>query len=181
MNEQRKYERMWEEPVYRSGDGGLGRIEEFMHVADVQKGQTIVDFGCGEGRTLRPLLNVGANVVLVDIADNCLAEDIPRKSFIRHDMSERLPLVADTGFCVDMMEHVPTQQVDDVLINIFDVVKDCYFVVSTTPDACGRLIGEVLHLTVQPFMWWKRKFAMHGTVKMLNKTNVGFTVFVSAT
>lgn len=181
MNEQQKYERMWEEPIYRSGDGGLQHIDEFVRVADVQAGQTIVDFGCGEGRTLQPLAALGARVILIDIADNCLAEDVPRNGFFRHDMSSNLHLQADTGFCVDMMEHVPTQQVDDVLLNIFDVVRDCYFMVSTTPDACGQLIGEVLHLTVRPFQWWKPKLATHGTVKLLNKTNTGFTVFVSAT
>jgi hypothetical protein len=29
-----------------------------------------------------------------------------------------------------------------------------YFSVSLRPDGCGRLIGQPLHLTVEPLAWW---------------------------
>ena len=122
---------------------------------------------------------VGAKVILIDLADNCLAENVPRNGFLRHDLSEPLHLQADAGFCVDMMEHIPTHQVNDVLTNIFNVVNRCYFNVDSRPDSFGKTIGETLHLTVQPWEWWADKFAKFGEVKLLKKNGNFFRVFVN--
>lgn len=178
MNEREKYELMWKEPLYRSGNGGLQHIEEFKRIANIQPGNVVVDFGCGEGKTLRPLTDAGAQVILIDIADNCLADDALQKSFLRHDLSKPLHLQADIGFCVDTMEHFPPVQIDDVFTNIFSIVNSCFFMVSTTNDKAGKLIGEMLHLTVEPYSWWKEKLSAHGEISLLNKNQNFFTVFV---
>lgn len=181
MNEKDKYELCWEDPMYRSGNGGLPYISEFVQLAEIKAGERVVDFGCGEGRTLVPLKERGVQVILVDIANNCLAENIPRNSFLCHDLSQPLHLQADVGFCVDVMEHIPTYLVSDVLKNIFGVVKRCYFVVATKPDTFGEKIGETLHLTVQPYNWWKVEFSKFGEVTLLNSNPNNFRAMVNET
>ena len=170
---------MWQEPAYRSGAGGVPAVKAFAHAANIQPEEHIVEFGCGQGKAYKHLKKFAAKVTLVDIADNSLDDDIPREIFIRHDLSEPLDLQADVGFCIDTMEHFPTHQIDSVLANIFSTTKRCYFLVSTHPDGCGKLIGETLHLTVKPFTWWKQKFSQYGAVTLLTKNTTGFTVIVA--
>jgi hypothetical protein len=53
------------------------------------------------------------------------------------------------------MEHVPPEEVDAVLANIVTSARKVFFCISTVPDRMGALIGEDLHLTVQPPAWWR--------------------------
>lgn len=179
MNEREKYERIWEEPLYRSGVGGVNYLTEFLDRVDVEN-SVVVDFGCGEGKTFAPLKDAGAQVILIDIADNCLPDNNFEKAFLRHDLSEPLSLSADYGYCVDMMEHLPTHQVGDVIDNIFTVVNKCYFMISLVPDKCGELIGETLHLTVEPADWWQGAFTSRGkTVDLVSQSTGQIRIFVT--
>ncbi len=116
----------------------------------------------------------------MDFAYNCLDQkatdackicsEFPEKGkmirFVEHDISEKIELRSDYGMCCDVMEHIPTDQVDAVLENILENSKHVFFQISTVDDAFGNHpdIDEPLHLTVRNYQWWLKKFVQHGVI-----------------
>jgi hypothetical protein len=122
-----------------------------------------IDFGCGTGRgALMLALFGGMRVKMLDFAANCLDAEVAeacktqptRLSFAEHDLTQPSPHTAAYGYCCDVMEHIPPEDVRKVLFNILASAQHVFFGISTVPDHLGSLIGETLHLTVQPMAWW---------------------------
>jgi 2-polyprenyl-3-methyl-5-hydroxy-6-metoxy-1,4-benzoquinol methylase len=168
-SEQTKYERMWQHAQYRQVAPGESAASHFLSVARPRHDGRVIDFGCGTGRgALMIALVGGLHVDMVDFAMNCLDKDIQDMlstqahalKFWQADLAKALPpdLVAEFGFCTDVMEHIPEAEVDAALRNILQHAQHVYFQISTTDDACGALIGEKLHLSVHDGAWWLKKF-----------------------
>jgi len=51
-----------------------------------------------------------------------------------------------------------TTQLDQVIDNILKAARHVFFSISMTPDSCGDLIGEELHLSLHPHGWWLKQF-----------------------
>lgn len=171
--EQAKYERMWKRSEYRNVAPGEDAAQLFIAHANPPPGATVVDYGCGTGRgALVVAMFTRAKVVMVDFASNCLDDDVrgaiqhnpDRLSFIQHDLNKPLEIMSEYGFCTDVMEHLPPEEVDGVLKNILAQSKHCFLQISTTDDVMGSLIGERLHLTVRPYSWWLEKLNSLGAV-----------------
>lgn len=172
MTEQQKYEEMWKHPEYRKVAPGEHAWMHFIQVARPRPGTTVIDFGCGTGRGAFMLALMGPKlkVAMVDFAENCLDDDVRQimeeqphaLSFTQADLSQEIPVTAEFGFCTDVLEHIPPEQVDAVLQNILKAAQHVYFQISCTDDSCGALIGEPLHLSVHPASWWLEKFQALG-------------------
>ena len=106
------------------------------------------------------------NVTMLDFTDNCLDEDIRNMldfqkdvmRFHQADLTQKIPHKATYGFCTDVMEHIPPEDVDKVLDNILMAAPHVFFSISTEEDNCGKLIGHPLHLTIRPYEWWLEQF-----------------------
>jgi hypothetical protein len=95
---------------------------------------------------------------MADFADNCTdkGNTLP---FVHFDLTKgNDTLKGDYGFCTDVMEHIPTEDVDNAIINIMASVPKCFFQICLTQEHFGSLIGQSLHLSVFPAEWWKKKF-----------------------
>jgi SAM-dependent methyltransferase len=173
MQEQAKYEEMWRHPQYRQIAPGEQIAQHFLGVAKPRGGSTIIDFGCGTGRgglVIAMLGQMGRDwgfkVKLLDFAENCLDDEVREAvqlnpgalEFHQVDLSKRVPFVEEYGYCTDVMEHIPPDDVDRVLQNILQAAQHVFFQISCVDDACGKLIGEPLHLSVHPPSWWLSKF-----------------------
>lgn len=173
LSEQEKYEAMWSRPEYRRCVPGAQVAEQFLRLAQPVSGSTVLDFGCGtgEGALMIAILSDAlyrqpVKVLMLDFARNCLDEDVRNAlvtqahalEFVQHDLTQPVPTTAPTGFCTDVMEHIPPEQVDLVLQNILHAAQHVFFQISCVDDSCGVLIGEKLHLSVHPPAWWKAKF-----------------------
>jgi hypothetical protein len=118
-------------------------------------------------------------LLLVDFASNCLDEDVQElvdKSvikFVEHDLTKPLDLRATYGFCTDVLEHIPTEDVDKVLNNCLNACQNVFFQIATEDDVMGALIGHPLHLTVKPYSWWLQKFAEKGCKVMWSQETSG--------
>lgn len=169
-DEQRKYEKMWKIDDYRAVAPGEQSVQIFLKQAKPKPGSTLIDFGCGTGRGGTALALFGKlNVTLMDFAENCLDEWVANACenqdslrFVQHDLNKISPVTAEYGYCTDVMEHIPPEEVDQVLANILLAAKNVFFMISTQPDRMGERIGEPLHLTVQPYEWWLKKFREQG-------------------
>lgn len=166
LTEQQKYQLMWARDEYRRVVPGAQIAPEFLNIARPKAGSTVIDFGCGtgEGALMIALLG-GIRVEMLDFAANCLDEDVRSAlttqahalSFRQHDLTQQVPLAAEHGFCTDVMEHIPPEQVDLVLTNILQAARHVFFQISCVDDSCGKLIGHALHLSVHEPAWWKKK------------------------
>jgi len=157
VQEQAKYEAMWAHDAYRVVAPGAWAVPKFLEVANPRKGQTVRDLGCGTGRGGAALADAGLKVTQYDFAVNCrdTGIDLP---FVQHDLTKAVPGdPTDYGYCTDVLEHIPTDDVPAVLRNVCTSARRVFLQISCVPDHMGGLIGEQLHLTVQPHDWWKEQ------------------------
>lgn len=159
MSEQAKYERLWgAHAQYRQIAPGEQLADHFLSLAKPLPHQVAYDFGCGTGRGAARIAK-RCRVIGFDFADNCLDESVKGAfEFRQHDLTRPVDLpVADFGYCTDVLEHIPPEDVRDVLKNIVLAARRVYLNISTVQDALGALIGETLHLTVKPMGWWREQ------------------------
>lgn len=164
-SEREIYEKVWSHAIYRKVAPGEVMAEIFLERVKPEKGSTVIDFGCGSGRGAQALQDAGLEVTGLDFANNCRDPGLTFK-FLECDLTGEIPVKAEYGFCTDVMEHIPPEDVAKVLTNIRGSVKKAFIHISTEPDQLGsRLVGHPLHLTVEKLPWWKRELR-----------NAGFTV-----
>ncbi|MBX7067165.1 MAG: class I SAM-dependent methyltransferase [Parachlamydiales bacterium] len=166
-----KYERIWTTfPEYREEGPADYLTPVFLHYFPIQKGESIIDFGCGSGRSALPLLKAGLKVHLVDICDSCLDPEIfllQMQGAIEFTKGCLWSLPkdlnpADWGICFDVLEHLPEEKIDVVLQTLSSrIKKGGLFSIFLKEDQFGQAVGEKLHLTVQPAEWWKEKIGRH--------------------
>jgi FkbM family methyltransferase len=70
------------------------------------------------------------------------------------------PSPADVVVCTDVLEHVEPDCIDGVLNDLQHLaLKAAFVTVATRPAVKTLADGRNAHLTVQPFDWWKARFA----------------------
>ncbi len=155
--ERDKYIAIWNRPEYRKISPGMLECERAFAVMEMVKGKTLIDFGSGPARATKWFQDQGLKATAVDFAPNARETDVKFVEACLWDMPASLK-AAEYGFCTDVMEHIPSDKVNDVLDGIAKRVRyGVYFRIATRPDKMGRLIGKPLHLTVQGGEWWRRK------------------------
>lgn len=156
LPEKDKYERMWAVPAYRAFSPAQEIVDQIAEF--VPPGVRVMDFGCGTGRAAVELAKRGYQPVLVDFAGNCRDSEAMDLPFIEQDLTEPICTWAAWGYCCDVMEHIPPDDVGKVLWNISTAVENCFFRIETRPDSFGpAVLGMALHLSVYPDAWWLEK------------------------
>ena len=119
---------MWDIPQYRIVSPGEDTAQAFVDCFNPAWDESVIDFGCGTGRGGKAIQDIAkVHVTLVDFADNCRDESTRGMPFVKADLSHPILVSARYGYCSDVMEHIPPEQVDDVIVNIIDCVQDCFF------------------------------------------------------
>jgi hypothetical protein len=171
-----RYREVWKHAKYRDIAPGETAAMTFLSQAKPPPDAECIDFGCGTGRGALMLALMGRlKVTMLDFADNCLDEDIAnacktqpdRIKFCVADLTRHIPTTAPFGFCTDVMEHIPTDDVPTVLSNILGTAQHVFFAICTAPDYHGPELlgeGEHLHLTVKPMDWWQAELNKAGAI-----------------
>jgi 2-polyprenyl-3-methyl-5-hydroxy-6-metoxy-1,4-benzoquinol methylase len=153
--EREKYEAMWAVEDYANFSPGEKWLPVFLELVGDKRG-TLLDAGCGTGVAGAALAREGFDVTLADLTGDQIrgeAEDLRFrpgplwKPFVRRQF--------DVGYCCDVLEHVPPEF---TLLTIQNLLRACdrlFLSIATEPDQFGAAIGQPLHLTVQPFAWWR--------------------------
>lgn len=152
--ERTKYEQMWAVDDYSANSPGELFLPIFLDMAKPLG--LVLDAGCGAGRGALALSNHGLRVVCCDIVD-VRSEEAKQFPFRQCCLWDPLPAgPVDWTYCTDVLEHVPTPLTMLVVTRLLEVSKQGVFMtVSFVPDTNGVWIGETLHETVQPFVWWR--------------------------
>lgn len=110
--------------------------------------KTVLDYGCGQSPLHQEIaINKDIKILRYD-------PSIPE---ISTPPAERVDLIINT----DVLEHIPEQDLDDVLTHMKSLSEHVFFNIST------RLAGEILpsgenaHCTVYPATWWQEKLSKH--------------------
>ena len=169
-----RYIELWglKDNSYRNVSPGENLVDMFLDMAQPKKNMTIIDWGCGTGRAAKKMYEDRRefDITMVDFAYNCLDEDVKKLTknndrfrFFEEDLTVKTDLQSEYGFCTDVMEHIPTEDVDKVLANILYASKHVFFQISTAHDIFSEhpdLEDDAdLHLTVKGYHWWLRKFS----------------------
>lgn len=159
MAEPDKYRMVWDDPRYRINAPGEHEADAFVRHAELTPETRVIDFGCGTGRGGKRIHDLaGCPVTLADFAQNApdAANALP---FQVADLTQPMSLQGDVGYCTDVMEHIPTEDVPKVIANIMACVPRCWFKIALFQDNMGVLVGEPLHLSVFPAAWWDQAFS----------------------
>jgi len=117
------------------------------------KPESILDYGCGR----------------------CMLIDALEGDFIRYrydpaiDKYSKCIDTADLVICTDVLEHIPIEYLDAVLIHIKSISVKCIFAICTV-KACKVLPnGDNAHSTVENINWWCDKIKQYFSTAILVK------------
>ena len=184
------YRRVWDHPAYRVSSPGEELAQQFLKEAAPKNDAEIICFGVGSGREAFMLALFGnLRVTMIDFAENCLDPEVrgalktqaDRLKFRLADLTRSIPVTAPYGYCVDVLEHIPEEDVPAALWNILHAAHHVFFAISTVPDNLGAVIGEALHVTVKTKDWWLAALAKAGATVMWSQDQKNrFCVYVSS-
>ena len=165
------YAELWSSvSAYKRNSPGEQYAQTF-HALVNDAGATVLDAGCGEGRGMLALDKLGYKVAGIDLTDAGLSAEAKAFPFLQETLWNDLRpaayvlhanqpdvwgLAPDYVYCCDVLEHLPTPFTMLAVDQLLRIAKKGVFLsIFFIQDGYGRWIGRNLHLTVQPFVWWR--------------------------
>ncbi len=156
--ERQKYREMWDVPQYADHSPGLESVDRFIEMVKPAPGASIIDIGCGKGVAGEELGKRGFKVNYLDLVN---FTDLPIiETPLWQDWA--CGRIWDHGYCCDVLEHVPPEYSMLCVARIIACCGTSFMQIAFEPDSFGAVIGKNLHLTVQPFTWWRDRIASIG-------------------
>lgn len=180
MNEKEKYEMMYAKCARYGKDWQrAGRVHKLLIEQHIPPLQGVWDFGAGNGTCVEWLRSTGRTAIGVDIVGN-VADRAPgvQQGDLRDPDIVLFPRA--NGVCIDVMEHIPTEDVPTVISNIAGAVTGkVYFHIALGPDKDGEELGVELHLTQKPTDWWVKELSVRfSEVRIVNECADRFVAFI---
>ena len=152
--EREKYSRCYRDPNYKMGQGRAREIAK--DIALIPAGSTYLDVGCGRGESIRLAESFGIVATGLELVPYLCNESV-----VEGNIGE-LPF-EDSSFeyvsCYDVVEHLPTEQVDEALSELFRVASKWVFITTNDKSSIHNVCGDNLHLTRKPRDWWEQKIS----------------------
>lgn len=136
--------------LHAIGNYGVAALEYGQQVSELvetSSAKTLLDYGCGGRRSLAQVLNCDVLYQGYDPGVEAYSKD---------------PDPADLVACIDVLEHIEPECLDDVLTHLASKVKRLAFVTIHTGPAVKVLKdGRNAHLIQQLPEWWLPKLFQH--------------------
>lgn len=119
---------------------------------------SVLDAGCALGFLVEGLRNLGVSAFGVDISNYALGEvhtTIKRYCW-QGSIGDPFPQRYDLITCIEVLEHIPGEQAEEVIGNLCSHTDDILF--SSTPFD----YSEKTHFNVQPPEYWSELFTKQG-------------------
>ena len=159
--ERQKYDDVWLHDEYRRKCHSVTLWNTERHLFPKQF-DSALDIACGLGLLFYYWNEQGVDAYACDISHNCLSAEARKyeHKFIQGPLWElSLPEPVDVGVCTDVMEHIPTDKVDDSLRRIADSCRRTVFKIAQFNSV---YLGYDLHLTKEPLEWWQNRMLAIG-------------------
>jgi hypothetical protein len=148
------------------GTASLQFGEAVSELVNKSGAESILDYGCGKMRNL-------AKVLELDRDTEYFAYDPAVPEFAQ------TPMPADVVVCIDVLEHIEPELLDNVL----DDLKRCtighgFFTIHTGPAMKTLSDGRNAHLIQQPASWWLPKILDRWELRLFKPLPNGFMVIV---
>jgi len=169
------YEEMWGVEQYAEVSPGERVAPVFDALVrargDDPRDVTVLDAGCGSGKGALALQALGYQVTLCDLTPAGLVPEARTLPFFEavlwKPLTQQYALghAYDYVYCCDVLEHLPTVFVGLAIAEMLTVSRRGVFIsVALGPDNLGVWVGRPLHLTVNPFPWWRDTLSELGRV-----------------
>jgi hypothetical protein len=132
-----------------------GLVRQLIHLTGAK---TLLDYGAGKGQLYRASgIKIGGEIV-PDIRTYWGIKDVHLYD-PGHAPYSALPSDSfDAVICTDVLEHVPQEDIQWVLAEIFGFARKFVFAnVASYPAQKSLPNGENAHATVQPPLWWRQQ------------------------
>ena len=148
-SEVEKYQRCYASDSYKMGRRRWLRMKKDLDV--ISTDLTLLDVGSGRGETIEYARERGIDALGLEIVPELTSDDIAQGSITA------IPFhTCDVVTCYDVLEHLPPEDVDKALDELFRVAKHRLFLtVSGNPAERG---DDVLHMSIHTWTWWEQKF-----------------------
>lgn len=138
--------------LYSNNYGVSGRfkfVEKYLNKYG-KPGRRVLDVGCGLGRYVKRLTDLGYAAIGVDIIDPELTEIQSQYVQIKgYDYCS-----ADYITSTDVLEHLPPKEVPLMLKAMCENCSYAFLTISHSKAHHKGPNGEQLHLTIEPPEWW---------------------------
>ena len=132
------------------GKSGGKWWQQVCELIDKHECRTWLDYGCGTGKLAANVRKTGLSVLIEEYDPGVVGKDVP--------ISASFDLVT----CLDVLEHIEPECLDDVLADLWRLTgKIAFVVVATRPAGKELPDGRNAHLIVQPWEWWLAKLREH--------------------
>jgi SAM-dependent methyltransferase len=162
--------------------GSRNRLEWFKQF--IHKEHVVVDIGCGTGSMITiPLIAQGYKVLGLDLDEKSIdyGKNILKSYYLDPDRLqcknfERLNLEPDVVILSEVLEHIPSQELDKLVASVFAKLKPGGILLVTVPNGYGWF-------ELESFLWYKLKlgwflekiYFVEGMIILKNKL-VGNTI-----
>ena len=160
---------MHENKKINYGTTGEKYGEAVGQMIDVMEVDEVLDYGSGHNMSLRKTLRPERK-----IRYTAYDPGVP-------ELAE-LPNPHQMVVCIDVLEHIEPEYLDNVLDHLEELTKEVLFATVHTGPA-GKTLpdGRNAHLTQKPAEWWLPKFMERFTLKGFNRrSSTGFEVICLA-
>lgn len=153
--------------LHSRGNYGTASLQYGQIVSDIinkSGALTVLDYGCGSKQSLRKVL--------------CPAHDVLYRGYDPAvDEYAVEPKPSDLVVCIDVLEHIEPECLDDVLDHLKSLSpKLAFLTVHTGPAGKTLSDGRNAHLIQQPSSWWLPKIIERWDLDRFQRTKRGFSV-----